>query len=47
MPRKREDLTGREFGRLTVIGYDRTSSNGDTYKSWRYARFRVIFFKLC
>ena len=24
MPRKREDLTGRKYGRLTVIGYDHT-----------------------
>lgn len=31
MPRKREDLTGRKFGRLTVVGYDRTDSHGDTY----------------
>lgn len=26
MPRKREDLTGRKFGKLTVIGYDRTNN---------------------
>ena len=31
MPRKREDLTGRKFGKLTVIGYDRTNRNGDSY----------------
>ena len=26
-----EDLTGRKFGRLTVVAYDRTSDHGDTY----------------
>ena len=31
MPRKREDLTGRKYGRLTIIGYDHTDSHGETY----------------
>ena len=28
MPRQREDLTGRKFGRLTVLGFDRRDSRG-------------------
>lgn len=31
MPRQREDLTGRRFGRLVVIQYDRTDSHGETW----------------
>lgn len=31
MPRKREDLTGRKFGKLTVLGYDHTDSKGETW----------------
>lgn len=30
MSRKREDLIGKRFGRLTVIGYDHTNPHGDT-----------------
>lgn len=31
MPRQREDLTGKRFGRLIVTGYDRTDSHGETW----------------
>lgn len=31
MPRQRENLTGRKYGRLTVIDYDYTDSNGETW----------------
>ena len=31
MSRKRKDLTGEKFGRLTVIGFDHSDSKGETY----------------
>lgn len=31
MPRKRDDLTGRKYGHLTVIEYDRTDAKGETW----------------
>lgn len=31
MPRKREDLTGRKYGHLTVVEYDRTDYAGETW----------------
>ena len=31
MPRKREDLTGRKFGKLTVVRYDKTDPHGETF----------------
>ena len=31
MPRQRDDLTGRKFGKLTVVGYDHTDYKGETY----------------